>query len=88
MSREEPSRSDPPGPRPWRAQAITGALLILTGSAALLALLYVTYNESEAAEHLMIGVGLAGSVMISALAQIAIVIGVWLLWRAAHRPRD
>ena len=76
------------GSRPKAVRAaVTGVILVLAGSLALLALVYIGNSRSSLAERALIDVGLAGSVLISALAQVAVLFGVWLLWRAVHRPR-
>lgn len=76
------------GSRPKTVRAaLAGVILVLAGSLALLALVYIGNSSSSLAERALIDVGLAGSVLISALAQVAVIVGVWLLWRAVHRPR-
>jgi len=64
---------------------VGGLLLLAVGALALFGLWYVSNCRSEACERAMIAVGLAGSVMISAVAQLLVALGAWQLWLA--RPR-
>jgi hypothetical protein len=68
------------------ARALTGIVLVLIGGVALGALIYVSNSRDPDAEHAMIALGLAGSVLVSAIAQAMVVVGLYLLWRTA-RPR-
>ena len=67
-------------------RAVLGLALVLSGGAGLAALLYIGNSRTPAAERALIGLGLAGSVLASAVAQALVVVGLWLLWRAARRP--
>jgi hypothetical protein len=58
---------------------------VLVGGLGLAALFFISNSRSEGAERAMIGLGLAGSVLASAIAQTLVVVGLWLLWRAAGR---
>jgi hypothetical protein len=78
---------DQPPATPPRRLALWGALLTLAGSLGLLGVIYVGNSRSSGAEHALIALGLAGSVLASAFAQAAIVIGVWMMWRSAHTTR-
>ena len=66
-------------------RAAVGLVFVLLGGAGLAALFYISNSRSEGAERAMIGLGLAGSVLASAIAQTLLVVGVWLLWRATRR---
>jgi hypothetical protein len=66
------------------ARALLGALFLALGAACLGALFYISNSRSAAAERAMMSVGLAGSVFASAVAQGLMVVGVWLIWRAAR----
>jgi hypothetical protein len=72
------------------ASAIAGALLALCGSLVLLWLFYLAYGggDSPTTQRAEFALGLAGAVLLSAVAQLAVLVGVWLLWRAVRRPRD
>lgn len=67
------------------ARAVTGLLLVLVGGAALGALVYISNSRSPSAERAMIGLGLAGSVLVSGIAQAMVIIGLWMVWRATRR---
>jgi hypothetical protein len=67
------------------ARAALGLAFVLVGAVGLAALFYISNSRSEGAEHAMISLGLAGSVLASAIAQTLVVVGLWLLWRAARR---
>jgi hypothetical protein len=67
------------------ARAALGAIFVLVGGLALAALFFIGNSRSPIAERAMISLGLAGSVLISAIAQTLVVVGLWLLWRAARR---
>ena len=67
------------------ARALLGLAFVLVGGLGLAALFVISNSRSEGAERAMIGLGLAGSVLASAIAQTLVVVGLWLLWRAAGR---
>jgi len=76
------------GPEPRSAplvRACVGVALVVVGGLALAALIYISNSRDPAAEHAMISLGLAGSVLVSAIAQAMVVVGLWLVWRAARR---
>jgi hypothetical protein len=66
---------------------VLGLVFVLVGAAALAALVIVSNSRAPAAEHAMISLGLAGSVLVSAIAQGLVIVGLWLLWRSARRGR-
>ena len=66
-------------------RAVTGAALMLTGALAIGFLVYISNSQSEGAERLLMGLGLAGSAMLSATAQGLIFWGGWMLWQAMRR---
>lgn len=66
-------------------RAAVGLVFVLLGGAGLATLFYISNSRAEGAERAMIGLGLAGSVLVSAIAQTLVVVGIWLLWRAARR---
>ena len=69
------------------ASVLAGGVLVVAGAAALAWLFYISNSRAPAAEHAMISLGLAGSVLVSALGQGMVIVGVWMLWRVARRPR-
>lgn len=64
---------------------LTGLALVLAGALTLGLLVFVSNSQSAGAEHLMMSLGLAGSALLSAIAQGVIFLGGWMLWKAAHR---
>jgi hypothetical protein len=75
------------GRRPSLASAVLGLAFVLIGAGALVGLFYIGDSRTPAAEHAMITLGLAGSVLASAVAQTLLVVGLWLIWRATRRGR-
>jgi hypothetical protein len=71
----------------WRGRAVLGAICVLVGTAALAGLIYIGNGRTEGAERALISLGLAGSVLVSAIAQTLVVVGLWLLWSAARGRR-
>jgi len=65
--------------------ALAGLVLMLVGALTLGALVYISNSRSEGAAHLMISLGLAGSAMLSAIAQGLVFLGGWMLWKATRR---
>jgi hypothetical protein len=65
-------------------RAIVGVIFVVVGAVGLAALIFISNSRSPEAERAMISVGLAGSVLASAIAQSLVVIGLWLIWRAAR----
>lgn len=72
--------------RPIRG-ALVGVALIVAGAFTLGALVFVSNSPSAGATRLMMSVGLAGSALLSAIAQGLVFGGAYLLWKAAHRSR-
>ena len=67
------------------AWAFIGVVLVVVGAAALAGLIYISNSRQPSAEHAMISLGLAGSVLVSAVAQGLVIIGLWMVWRATRR---
>jgi hypothetical protein len=67
------------------APTLVGLVLTLVGAVALGVLFYISNSRDPAAERAMIGLGLAGSVLVSAVAQAMVVVGLWMLWRVTRR---
>lgn len=67
----------------WR---VLGATMVIVGSAALCGLVWIGNSQNQIAQRLMFGLGLAATGLISASAQVMILIGAWLMWRLS-RPR-
>jgi hypothetical protein len=66
-------------------QGVLGLVFVVVGAAVLAGLVFISNSRAPAAEHAMISLGLAGSVLVSALAQGLVIVGIWLLWRATRR---
>jgi hypothetical protein len=75
--------SAPPRFSPGRAAA--GAGLALAGLAGLVAQVYIFNCGTQACDRLMMNIGLALSAALAAIAQLAIIVGLWLLWTAWRR---
>lgn len=69
------------------SRALLGLVLVVVGGGVLVWLFYISNSRSAGAEHAMITLGLAGSVLSSAIAQTLVVVGLWLLWRAYRSGR-
>ncbi|MDX9997414.1 MAG: hypothetical protein WCY15_07565 [Phenylobacterium sp.] len=65
--------------------AVLGAALALGGGAVLIGLFVVLYADNEVLSRQALRIGLAGTTLISAIAQIALFAGLWLIWRASRR---
>lgn len=70
-------------------QAVVGAALAFTGLAVLAGLFVIIYGDREPFHTYAVDLGLAGTALISAGAQVAVLVGLWLVWRgtAAPKPR-
>ncbi len=66
-------------------QAVGGGVLALAGAVGLALLFFVTNSRDPDAQRLAFQLGLAGSAVLSALAQAMLFAGAWLMGRAAHR---
>jgi high-affinity Fe2+/Pb2+ permease len=66
-------------------RALVGVALVLVGGLTLGFLVFVSNSQSSGAEHLMMSLGLAGSALLSAIAQGLVFLGGWMLWKSAHR---
>jgi len=69
-------------------RAVIGAALVVIGVLAIAALVYISNSRAPEAERAMIGLGLAGSALASAVAQALIFLGGWMLWSARRRGSD
>ena len=67
------------------ARIALGLAFVIVGAGALAGLVYIGNSRAPSAEHALISIGLAGSVLISAIAQGLVIVGLWLLWRAMRR---
>jgi hypothetical protein len=66
-------------------RALTGAALMLVGALTIGFMVFISNSQSEGAERLMMGLGLAGSALLSATAQGLIFWGGWMFWQAMRR---
>ena len=67
-------------------KACLGAVLFLTGAAAMAITLAGSYGRSAACERLLFNLGLPGSLLLSSLAQCALFFGAWILWSLKAKP--
>jgi alkylhydroperoxidase/carboxymuconolactone decarboxylase family protein YurZ len=65
--------------------AVVGAVLALGGGALLVGLFVVVYGESALLSSYALRLGLAGTTLVSAIAQIAVFVGAGMVWRASRR---
>ncbi|WP_293402880.1 hypothetical protein [Phenylobacterium sp.] len=83
------SLDPPPGaPPPLRlspGRAAAGALLTIIGVATLAGQIFVFNCGSQACDRAMMTIGLALGAALAALSQLAIILGLWLLWTARRR---
>ncbi|HEY0647917.1 hypothetical protein [Phenylobacterium sp.] len=78
------SAKNPPSPgRPLLA--VSGALCLLAGLAGLAALAVAVYGGAPSNHAWALRLGLAGSLLASAAAQVLVLIGGWALWRGLRR---
>lgn len=66
-------------------RALVGVALVLAGGLTLGLLIFVSNSQSEGATRLMMSLGLAGSALLSAIAQGLVFFGGWMLWKLARR---
>ena len=57
------------------------------GACGLAGIILAAYCGSQACSTWSYRLGLPGSLLGSALAQLLIVVGAWLIWRSLHRTR-
>ena len=62
-----------------------GLVLLLAGIVGMSTLMVITYGDSAACEAWAFRLGLALSLLLSAFAQLMILVGAWLLWRSRRR---
>ena len=80
------TKRDHPSPRRGSAlRSMVGALMVIAGSAAIAGLVWIGNSRDRVAQGLMFDLGLAWTGLISAGAQVFILIGAWLLWRSWPR---
>ncbi|WP_068876022.1 MULTISPECIES: hypothetical protein [unclassified Phenylobacterium] len=71
-------------PRP--GLALFGLACLLAGLTGIAALMVAVYGTSDACTAWAMKLGLAGSLLASAFAQVLVLLGGWSLWRAIHGP--
>ena len=64
------------------ARLLLGATMVIAGSAALCGLVWIGNSHDRLAQRLMFDLGLAVTGLITAGAQVLILIGAWLMWRS------
>lgn len=67
-------------------KGLIGLVLALVGSGGLIGLQVIVYGDSPQAERLQITLGLAGATLASAVAQLFLLFGGWLVWTAMRAP--
>lgn len=73
---------------PWNIpRALLGLILTLIGAAGLVSLQVIVSATGTHFARLQLALGLAGAPLLSALAQILILWGAWLIWSARPRRR-
>ncbi|MFZ5721886.1 MAG: hypothetical protein ACOY5Y_20725 [Pseudomonadota bacterium] len=79
------AQTRPPSP----AGKITlGLLLIAAGAGALGVMFAALYRATPELESFSLRLGLAFGAFFSGLAQVALVVGVWIVWSALRRGRS
>lgn len=71
-------------PRP--GLALFGLVCLLAGLVGIAGLVVAVYGASDACAAWAMKLGLAGSLLASAFAQVLVLLGGWSLWRATHGP--
>jgi hypothetical protein len=71
---------------PRRGLALFGLVCLLAGLAGIAGLMVAVYGASDACTAWAMRLGLAGSLLASAFAQVLVLLGGWSLWRALHGP--
>lgn len=66
---------------------LAGAALFLVGVLTIAALIYISNSQDPAAVKAMMDLGLAGTALVSAMAQLLVFLGGWMIWRATRRRR-
>jgi len=69
------------------ASVWVGLALLVAGIGGMAALIVVTYGESATQQAWALRLGLALSLLLSAVAQTMVLFGGWLLWRSRRRVR-
>jgi hypothetical protein len=70
------------------ASALAGLALASVGAATLVVLVVMTNCSSAACDQWTVRLGLAGTAILSALGQAALIIGGWQVWRSLHRSHQ
>ena len=76
----------PTGRRRSPALAGFGAFCLVAGLGGLVALAVAVYGGAPAERIWAVRLGLAGSLLASAVAQVLVLVGGWALWRGLRRP--
>ena len=66
-------------------RAITGLVLVTAGALGLTGLTVMVYRGTLDLKSVVIDLGLGSTVLVSAAAQLAILIGGWLIWTAFRK---
>jgi hypothetical protein len=68
-------------------RALLGGLCFLVGAVTIGLLIFISNSQNPTAVQAMMDLGLAGTALVSATAQLLIFLGGWLVWRATRRRR-
>jgi hypothetical protein len=77
-----------PGPHrssPSLRMAAIGAALALVGLGLAATMAWVIYGATPDSNRMAFQLGIGGASLLSALSQIALLVGLWLMWRAFRR---
>jgi hypothetical protein len=81
------SSSVPGAGRPKRSRGLAafGLVCLIVGVSGLAALFVAVYGDAPANDVWSVRLGLAGSLLASAAAQLLVLVGGWALWRGLRR---
>ena len=71
---------------PNPVQACVGLAILMAGLGGMAALMFVIYGDSAACQAWALRLGITLTLLLSAIAQAMMLLGGWLLWRAARAP--
>lgn len=66
--------------------ALFGLISLAAGLAGMAAVVVAVYGSSDACTAWAMRLGLAGSLLASAVAQVLVLLGGWAIWRATRPP--
>lgn len=75
-------RPNPQRSAPSFSTAAVGAALALAGLAGSALMVWVVYGATADSNHMAFRLGIGGASLLSAVSQIALLVGLWMIWRA------